>query len=90
MKFNKGDYVVATKWYDGDPKDQFCVGFFDRMYGNRYLVVDADNQQFRANGFRRIRRVRQDVGRKLVDNIKNIEDGGKSVWSWVRKFEREH
>jgi hypothetical protein len=31
MKLNKGDYVVATKYGDGDPKDQFCIGFIEGL-----------------------------------------------------------
>ena len=23
----RGDYVLATKYADGDPRDHFCVGF---------------------------------------------------------------
>jgi len=32
-KIKKGDYVLATKYSDGDPKDHFAVGFFDKMRG---------------------------------------------------------
>lgn len=28
---NSGDYALATKWSDADPKDHWCVGFFDSM-----------------------------------------------------------
>ena len=45
-KLNKGDYVLATKYSDGDSKDAFAVGFFNGMlidrYGkttNRYMVI---------------------------------------------------
>lgn len=27
-----GDYVLATKYFDGDPADQFCVGIYDRQF----------------------------------------------------------
>ena len=93
MKLNKGDYVVATKYSDGDPKDQFCIGFFDSMTqhaNSRYIVVDGEGRRFRNNGFRRARRIRQSVGKKLVDNLKMIEESDRSVWSFVRQYEREH
>jgi len=93
MKLNKGDYVVATKYSDGDPKDAFCIGFFDSMTehaNSRYMVTNGEGRQFRGNGFRRVRRIRQDVGKKLVDNLHIIEQGSRSVWSWVRQYEREH
>lgn len=54
----KGNYVLATKWGDGDPQDEFCIGFFDRYerptsLSGRYFVLDDKGSQFRANGFRR-------------------------------------
>lgn len=91
MILNKGDYVVATKYSDGDPKDHFCVGFFKGMTRHeRYDIVDDDGKLFRGNGFRRVRKIRQEVGKKLVENLQIIEQSDRSVWSWVRQFEREH
>jgi len=91
MKFKIGDYVVATKYSDGDSKDHFCVGIFNGMTDHnpqRFDVVDTEGKSFRGNGFRRIRRCRQDVGERIVNNLKNIELSDRSVWSWVRQFER--
>lgn len=89
-KLTKGDYVVATKYSDGDPQDQFCIGIFEGMEHDRFIVLDDDNKRFRASGFRRARKVRQDVGGKLVDIIPEISDKpGRSIWSWVRQFERD-
>jgi hypothetical protein len=65
---NKGDYVLATKYRDGDPGDQFCVGFYDSFYMNgsstRHLVVDGEGNQFRRNGFRRVAKVSRDRGER--------------------------
>jgi len=91
MQLKKGDYVVATKYSDGSPNDHFCVGFYDSETHHtkpRHMVVDENGVQFRHNGFGRVKRIRKDVGEKLVQNMKIIEQGSKSVWSWVRKFER--
>lgn len=89
-QLQKGDYVVATKYADGDPKDHFCVGFFDSMtWHNRYNIVTNEGELFRHNGFRRAKKIREDVGAKIVAHIKDIEMGDRSVWSWVRQFERE-
>ena len=43
----KGDYVLATKWHDGDSRDQWCCGFFEGMTEHdnpRYEVVDSEGK----------------------------------------------
>lgn len=73
----KGTYVVATKYTDGDPGDQFCIGFYDGSYDHygqtRYLVVDGEGKQFRHNGFRRIKRISARRGEWMVKNLAMIE-----------------
>ena len=84
----KGDYVLATKWDDGDPQDHWCVGFFDGMLKHndldtdRYLVADSNYKPFRANGFRRAERISQERGEWLLQNANMIESSGKSLWEW--------
>lgn len=92
----KGDYVVATKYRDGDPGDQFCIGFYDRSFNHygieqRHLVVDAEGKQFRSNGFRRIARVSKKRGEWMVRNLALIEAMRDrfSVWHWWRAPWRE-
>ena len=88
----RGDYVLATKYADGDPCDHFYVGFFREMlvdrYGkttDRYLVDDGKGQLARANGFRRCERISQRVGTALCAAMPIIGDvRGKSVWYWRR------
>ena len=80
----KGDYVLATKWSDGDPKDNWCVGFYDRQEGNRHFVVDGNGTQFRAGGFRRAKKISKARGDWLVKNIPDIEKSGRSVWGFLR------
>lgn len=89
MDLKKGDYVLATKWQDGDPKDHFSVGFFDGMlvdnYGKiteRYIVIDSNGTKFRASGFRRCHKISQEIGDLLVKGIPIIEQGCASVWFW--------
>jgi len=96
----KGDYVLATKYEDGDPGDQWAVGFFDSMLavaaGNRFMVVDNDGKQFRANGFRRCEKISDAQGRWMIGRIPEIEatiphvgydeDGqwhGRNIWDWL-------
>lgn len=80
----KGDYVLATKWSDGDPQDHWCVGFYSHMLrDDRYIIVDDRGVPFRANGFRRVERITVERGKWLLDNAKDIELGDKSVWGWL-------
>ncbi len=94
-----GDYVLATKYSDGDPGDHFAVGWLKEIYDHygqrRYIVVDAAGKSFRANGFRRCETITADRGDWLVKHFREIEarplriadDGetliGKSVWDWA-------
>lgn len=81
----KGDYVLATKWSDGDPCDYFVVGYFKEMLNDCFLVEDGDGNLFRANGFRRCELISKRVGRVLVEAIPSIGDkSGRSIWHWRR------
>ena len=68
--FQKGDYVLATKYRDGDTGDQYAVGFYDHEYDHfgqtRFMVVNGDGKQYRGNGFRRCERITEDEGRWLI------------------------
>ena len=85
---NIGDYVLATKYSDGDPGDHWVVGFFSgelpKATGNRYMVKDAAGNQFRGNGFRRIKRIATERGKWLLDHASFVESSGFSVWHWAR------
>lgn len=92
---SKGDYVVATKYNDGDPGDQFCIGFYDIFYDHygsiRHLVVDSNGKQFRHNGFRRVAKVGAKRGEWMVRNVAVIEllRDRYSVWHWYRASWKE-
>jgi hypothetical protein len=85
-----GDYVVATKYADGDPGDHFCIGYYNGTYDHfgqiRHLVVDKDGKSFRANGFRRVKRIGSRRGTWIVEHLVHIEamKDRFSVWHWVR------
>ena len=81
----KGEYVLATKYSDGDPRDHWAVGFFDRTQGDRHFIVGNDGQQLRANGFRRIGRITPEKGAWLLQNSRDIEMSGRSVWGFARR-----
>jgi len=85
-----GDYVVATKYADGDPGDQFCIGFYSGCYDHygqtRHLVVDSAGKNFRHNGFRRVARVSAARGTWMVEHLALIDKlmDRFSVWHWYR------
>lgn len=91
----KGDYVVATKYADGDPGDQFCVGFYDGSFEHagqtRHLVIDSEGKNFRHNGFRRVARVGKERGQWMVSHLEHIEEMKDrfSVWHWWQAPWRE-
>ena len=80
----KGDYVLATKWSDGDPKDQWCVGFHDGEERGRHFVTDNEGNQFRCNGFRRVAKISQERGEFILRNRPTIEWAERSLWWWKR------
>lgn len=80
QKVKTGSYVLATKYSDGDPNDHWCVGFLDRIEDNRYYVVDEFNNQFRANGFRRVEKITQKEGDKILSSRGQIHC---SLWSFL-------
>lgn len=58
-----GDYVLATKWPDGDPKDHWVVGFYaNTIWGDRIIVVDGKGRTFRPGGFRRAEKISAELG----------------------------
>jgi hypothetical protein len=80
-----GDYVLATKYSDGDPCDHFCVGFISDINNTitppRYMVVDNDGVNQRGNGFRRVQKITKEEGQQLVELMPDIGDKpGKSIW----------
>lgn len=82
MKAQVGDYVLATKYHDGDTGDHYCVGFLSKIDGDRFHVVDNSRKSFRANGFRRVERITGLEGYYLVNEIfpNLLPDGDLSIW----------
>lgn len=81
-----GDYVLATKYTDGDPGDHWALGFFTGMNrnGDRFIVCDDSGMPFRANGFRRIKKISAERGAWMLRNAQRIEMSDRSVWGWFR------
>lgn len=85
----QGDYVLATKWSDGDPQDHWVVGFYDREESGRHYIVDAVGGQMRGNGFRRVAKISKIRGAWLLLHGKRFEGSGRSMWYWVRATMRD-
>lgn len=89
LKIKKGDFVIATKYSDGDPNDHFAVGYFQDMNSNnRFNIVDENGKLFRGNGFRKAKKVSKILGNKIIENIKSIEQSNTSVWKFVNAYEK--
>ena len=83
-----GDYVLATKWHDGDPKDFWYVGFYSGFRNERHLVVDNEGKNSPGNGFRRVDKISARVGRQILKHAKFIELSGFSIWYWRRNIKK--
>lgn len=84
-KLNCGDYVLATKYHDGDPHDHWFVGFFrDITWHGRYNIIDNNGNMPRGNGFRKARRISSSTGRFLIKNMNVIQANDISLWWWMR------
>ena len=96
-----GDYVLATKWDDGDPGDPWALGFYagELDMGNdrdsikvapRYLVKNNAGQSIRPNGYRRVERVRKDVGAWLLNvaakQLEQSPPGTVNLWTMLTPF----
>lgn len=69
----EGDYVLATKYEDGDPADAWGIGYYAGFHNDRHYVIDAQGKQIRMNGFRRVAAISQDYGTWLWHNRKELE-----------------
>ena len=96
-----GDYVLATKYSDGDPGDPWALGFYagELDMGNdreqikvaaRYLVNNNSGQSIRPNGYRRVARIRKDVGAWLLNvaakQLEQSPPGTVNLWTMLTPF----
>lgn len=92
MDIQQGDYVLATKWSDGDPGDNWGVGFYDRSdERGRHYVKDGNGQQIRANGYRRVGKITLEVGRRLLsaaDVLEASPPGTVNLWTMLTDHAR--
>lgn len=90
LNLRQGDYVLATKYGDGDPCDHFCIGFLTGILRKdqiRYDVVDSEGKLFRGNGFRRVEKITAEEGKEMLAIFPEISDKpGPSVWSHLERI----
>lgn len=86
-----GDYVLATKYEDGDPGDNWALGFYSGLMTEytppRHAVRDSNGKSIRANGFRNVARIRKDVGRWLLEvaapSLERSPPGTVNLWTML-------
>lgn len=92
-EIQKGDYVLATRWRDGDPKDPWAVGFYDGSDGAdkfpRHYVLNNAGIRIRHKGFARIKKISAKRGAWLLENSNDLELSGRSLYGALRMPMRE-
>lgn len=88
-----GDYVLATKYHDGDPGDPWAVGIYAGLHKlsdsdtGRHMVNDSAGKTIRPNGYRRVARIRKDVGRWLLTvaavQLEQSKPGTVNLWTML-------
>lgn len=90
---NIGEYCLATKYHDGDPGDWWGLGFYDGERDGRHFIKDNDGKQIRASGFRRVGKIRADVGRWLLTvaavPLEDSPPGTVNMWSMLTNLAAE-
>lgn len=85
-QLQSGDYVLATKYSDGDPMDHWAIGFYcgpTPHHPDRFEIRDEHGELFRANGFRRAEKISGERGRWLLKHAVDIERSGMSLWHFA-------
>ena len=85
-----GDYVLATKWEDGDPGDPWAVGIYhgpSPHNPDRHYVGDEETDTFYRNGYRRVGRITEEYGRFLLSISEDLErkspPGSVNLWTMM-------
>ncbi len=87
-----GDYVLATKWDDGDPGDAWAIGFWDGYRNGRHHVIDNEGRPIRHGGFRKVGCITSETGTWLLDvAAKTLEaspPGTVNLWRMLTPIAR--
>lgn len=81
-----GDYVLASKYRDGDPNDPWFVGFIKQIIRcedyDKYKIADEDGNLLYSSMLARAERIGKANGHQLVRCKKYIKESNKSVYYW--------
>ena len=87
-----GDYVLASKYSDGDVNDPWFIGFVGgkcRFNPDKYTLVDNDgNFLYREGGFRRAKKITPEIGKKLLENADLITSMNTSIWKVLKHIDK--
>ena len=75
-----GDYVLATRWSDGDSQDPWCVGFYAGVSETGSHVVSYGDGLSRT--FRKVKKISKARGDFIIKNKPAIERMNKSLLWW--------
>jgi hypothetical protein len=79
-----GDYVLATKWQDGNSKDHWHVGYFSKEDQGRYFVNDSNGKCVRPSGFRKCQKIHPAIGAYLIENSDAISSIKLDLWEYIQ------
>ena len=87
-----GDYVLATKYDDGDIGDHSFVGFVTGFTDHgRYLIADSEGINQRASGIRRAEKITPEEGLALVKMMPDLSPfSGVSMWDHLAMLRGEY
>lgn len=86
-----GDYVLGTKFTDGDPGDPWAVGIYVDSYDHfgtiRHRVIHANGELiYGRRGFERVGRISDEYGEWLLSISKHLEaspPGTVNLWGMM-------
>lgn len=82
-----GDYVLATKYTDGDPMDPWFIGFYSGPTTHtppKYTITDVKGTPFCPYSFRKIKKITQKQGEWMLKNRELIQHSGMPVWHFTQ------
>lgn len=90
-EFVQGDYVLATKFGDGHPQEQWAVGFYGSFHQakERHIVLNEAGEEIYHNGFRRCAKISRELGAWLLKNASELERapvGSISLWGMTAPY----
>lgn len=83
LKPKIGDYVLATTWDDGDPRDPWAIGFYAGLTPHdKHIVLDSTGASCRESGYGRVGRITPELGKWLLENRVLLESAPPKIKLW--------